>query len=82
MKIVGQDQNKRLIQPTLVVVDVAPVLSELGELPAAVLADPLQVLLHTALLPVRRLLHVPPEQGLLKELLTTHGTPGGRETHT
>ena len=60
----------------------APVLSELGELPAAVLADPLQVLLHTPLLPVRRLLHVPPEQGLLEELLTTHVTPRGREAYT
>lgn len=67
------------------VVDVAPVLPQLGELPAALLALPLQVLLHAALLAVRGLLHVPPVQGLLVELLPTHVTPargeGGAATH-
>lgn len=57
------------------VVDVAPVLSELSELPPALLTLPLQVLLHSALLPVRGFLHVPPEQSLLKELLPAHVTP-------
>lgn len=59
------------------VVDVAPVLPQLGKLPAALLALPLQVLLDAALLPVRGLLHVPPEQSLLVELLPTHVTPAG-----
>lgn len=65
-------------QLTLVVVDVAPVLPQLGELPAALLALALQVLLHAALLAVRGLLHVPPVQGLLVELLPTHVTPARR----
>lgn len=56
----------------------APVLPQLGELPAALLALPLQVLLHAALLAVRGLLHVPPVQGLLVELLPTHVTPARR----
>lgn len=57
------------------VVDVAPVLPQLGELPSTVLTLPLQVLLDAALLPVGGFLHVPPEQSLLKELLPTHVTP-------
>lgn len=57
------------------VVHVAAILSELGELPAAVFALPFQVLLHSALLSMGGLLHMPPEQSLLKELLPTHITP-------
>lgn len=57
------------------VVDVAPVFSELGELPATLLTLPLQVLLDSAFLPVRGLFDVSPEQGLLKELLPTHVAP-------
>ena len=60
---------------TLVVVDVASVLSQLSELPSTLLTLPLQVLLHSALLPVRGFLHMPPEQSFLKELLPTHITP-------
>lgn len=60
---------------TLVVVDMASVLSELSELPPTLLTLPLQVLLYSAFLPVRGFLHVPPEQSLLKELLPTHITP-------
>lgn len=60
---------------TLVVVDVASVLSELSELPATLLTLPLQVLLHPAFLPVRGLFHMPPEQSLLKKLLPTDVTP-------
>lgn len=56
------------------IVDVASVLPELRELPATVLALSLQVLLHSALLPVRGFLHVPPEQSLLEELLSTDVT--------
>lgn len=56
------------------VVDVASVLPELRELPATVLALSLQILLHSALLPVRGFLHVPPEQSLLEELLSTDVT--------
>lgn len=65
---------------TLVVVDVTPVLSELSELPATVFTLPLQVLLHSALFTVRGLLHVSPEQSLLKKLLPAHITP--EETQT
>lgn len=61
--------------PTLVVVDMASVLPELSELPPTLLALSLQVLLHTALLAMCGFLHVPPEQSLLKELLSTHVTP-------
>lgn len=61
--------------PTLVVVDMASVLPELSELPPTLLTLPLQVLLHPALLAMRGFLHVPPEQSLLKELLSTHVTP-------
>lgn len=57
------------------VVHVAAVLSELSELPAAVFTLPFQVLLHSALLSMGGLLDMPPEQGLLKELLPTHITP-------
>lgn len=57
------------------VVDVTSVLSELSELPSALLTLSLQVLLYSALLPVRGFFDVPPEQSLLKELLPTHITP-------
>lgn len=57
------------------VVDVAPVLAELGELPATLLALPHQVLFDPALLPVSGFLHVSPEQSLLIKLLSTHVTP-------
>jgi len=67
---------------TLVVVDVASVLSELSELPATLLTLSLQVLLHSALLAVRCFLHVPPEQSFLEELLPTHVTPEDTQTHT
>lgn len=60
---------------TLMVVHMAAVLSKLSELPAAVFTLPFQVLLHSALLSMRGLFHVPPEQSLLKELLPTHVTP-------
>lgn len=53
----------------------AAVFSELSELPPTVLALPLQVLLHTALLSMSGLFHMASEQGLLKELLPTHITP-------
>lgn len=61
---------------TLVVVDVASVLSELSELPSTLLTLSLQVLLYSALLPVRGFFNVSPEQSLLKELLPTHVAPG------
>lgn len=64
------------------VVDVAPVLSELSELPATLLTLPLQVLLHPALLAVRGFLHVSPEQGFLEELLPAHVTPEDTDTLT
>lgn len=57
------------------VVHVAAVLSELSEFSTAVFALPIQVLLHSALLSMSGLLHMPPEQSLLKELLPTHITP-------
>lgn len=60
---------------TLVVVDVAPVLPQLSELPPTLLALSLQVLLDSAFLPVRGLLHVSPEQRLLEELLPAHVAP-------
>lgn len=63
------------------IVDVASVLPELRELPATVLTLSLQVLLHSALLPMRGLLHVPPEQSLLEELFTTNVTPENANTH-
>lgn len=46
---------------TLVVVDVTPVLSELSELPSALLTLSLQVLLYSALLPVCGFFNVSPE---------------------
>lgn len=46
---------------TLMVVHVATILSELSELPAAVFTLPFQVLLHSALLSMGGLLHMPPE---------------------
>lgn len=57
------------------VVDVASVLAELSELPPTLLALPHQVLLDTALFPVRGFLYVPPEQSLFIKLLSTHVTP-------
>lgn len=60
---------------TLMVVHVAAVLSELSELPAAVFTLPFQVLLHSTLLSMGGLLHMPSEQSLLKELLPTDITP-------
>lgn len=46
---------------TLMVVHVAAVLSELREFPAAVFTLPFQVLLHSALLSMGGLFHMPPE---------------------
>lgn len=63
------------------VVDVAPILSKLSELPATLLTLSLQVLLHSALLPMCCFLHMPPEQSLLKELLPTHITPVEANKH-
>lgn len=57
------------------VVDVASVLPELSELPSTLLTLSLQVLLYSALLPVRGFFNVSPEQSLLKELLPTHVAP-------
>lgn len=66
---------------TLVVVDVASILPELGEFSPTLLTLPLQVLLYSALLPVRGLFNVSPEQSLLKELLPTHITSEEANKH-
>lgn len=57
------------------VVDVASVLSQLTELPPALLTLPHQVLLDPALLAVSGFLDVPPEQSLFVKLLSAHVTP-------
>lgn len=57
------------------VVDVAPVLSQLGKFSSTLLTLSLQVLFDSALLPMCGLLHVSPEQGLLVELFPAHVTP-------
>lgn len=62
------------------VVDVASILSELSEFPPTLLTLPLQVLLDSALLTVRGLFDMSPEQSLLKELLPTHVTPTDTQT--
>lgn len=66
---------------TLVIINVAAVLSKLCEPPPTVFTLSLQVLLHSALLSMSGFLDMPSKQGLLKELLPTHITPAKRTKH-